>query len=31
MFLGSFDIDLTLGEIHRSRQLGDIVGPLVKE
>lgn len=31
MFLGSFNVDLTLGQVHRTWQLSDIVGASVEE
>lgn len=31
VLLSSFDVYLTLGQIHRTRQLSDIVGASVKE
>jgi len=31
MFLCSLDVELTLGQVHRARNLGDIVGSLVEE
>lgn len=31
MFLYSLDVELTLGQVHRARNLGDIVGSLVEE
>ena len=31
MFLCSFNVYLTLGQVHRPRDLGDIVGPLIEK